>query len=33
MAKLPKCGVMGVSCDEYLKYDIENRREWEEKGI
>lgn len=30
--KLDKCGVFGVSYDEYLNYAMENRREWEEKG-
>lgn len=30
--KLKECGVFGVSCDEYLNYALENRREWENKG-
>eukprot|EP00934_Nitzschia_sp_Nitz4_P003961 Nitzschia sp. Nitz4//scaffold12_size214221//115151//118977//NITZ4_001505-RA/size214221-processed-gene-0.161-mRNA-1//-1//CDS//3329535035//3951//frame0 len=30
--KLDKCGVFGVSYDEYLTYAIENRKEWEQKG-
>jgi hypothetical protein len=32
MAKLSTCGVIGVSCNEYLKYALENRREWEKGG-
>jgi hypothetical protein len=30
--KLKICGVFGVSSDEYLKYAIENRREWAVRG-
>lgn len=30
--KLKECGVFGVSCDEYLNYALENRREWKMKG-
>jgi len=30
--KLKKCGIFGVSIDEYLNYALENRREWEMKG-
>jgi len=30
--KLKECGVFGVSSDEYLRYALENRREWESKG-
>ncbi len=30
--KLKECGVFGVSCDEYLNYALENRREWANKG-
>ena len=30
--KLKECGVFGVSCDEYLNYAEQNRREWEERG-
>lgn len=30
--KLKDCGVFGVSCDEYLNYALENRREWAMKG-
>lgn len=30
--KLEKCGIFGVSSDEYLNYALENRREWEIKG-
>uniref|UniRef100_A0A7S2Y8F3 PDEase domain-containing protein n=1 Tax=Entomoneis paludosa TaxID=265537 RepID=A0A7S2Y8F3_9STRA len=30
--KLEKCGVFGVSSDEYLNYAKENRKEWEIKG-
>lgn len=30
--KLKECGVFGVSSGEYLKYAIENRRQWEEQG-
>jgi 3'5'-cyclic nucleotide phosphodiesterase len=30
--KLKECGVFGVSCDEYLNYALENRREWASKG-
>jgi hypothetical protein len=29
---LSKCGVFGVSSDEYLEYALANRREWELKG-
>lgn len=31
--KLFKCGVFGVSSDEYLNYALINRREWERKGV
>ena len=30
--KLSRCGVFGVSCDEYLNYAQQNRFEWEERG-
>jgi hypothetical protein len=30
--KLKDCGVFGVSSDEYLKYALENRREWSSHG-
>jgi len=30
--KLRDCGVFGVSCDEYLSYAENNRKEWEAKG-
>jgi len=30
--KLEKCGIFGVSSDEYLNYALENRSEWEIKG-
>lgn len=30
--KLFKCGVFGVSSDEYLNYALHNRKEWETKG-
>jgi 3'5'-cyclic nucleotide phosphodiesterase len=30
--KLSKCGVFGVSCDEFLDYANDNRLEWELKG-
>jgi 3'5'-cyclic nucleotide phosphodiesterase len=30
--KLSKCGVFGVSCDEFLDYANDNRLEWEIKG-
>jgi hypothetical protein len=30
--KLEKCGIFGVSSDEYLNYALENHREWEMKG-
>lgn len=30
--KLKKCGVFGVSSDEYLNYAEKNRREWEIRG-
>jgi hypothetical protein len=30
--KLAVCGIFGVSSDEYLKYALENRREWSVKG-
>jgi hypothetical protein len=30
--KLAKCGVFGVSSDEYLNYAIANRNEWERQG-
>jgi len=31
--KLKECGVFGVSCDEYLGFALENRLEWEVKGV
>ena len=31
--KLKDCGVFGVSSDEYLNYALQNRAEWEEKGM
>ena len=31
--KLKKCGVFGVSSDEYLNYALKNRAEWEERGV
>lgn len=31
--KLKECGVFGVSCDEYLGFALENRLEWEMKGV
>ena len=30
--KLFKCGVFGVSSDEFLNYALINRKEWEKKG-
>jgi len=30
--KLKDCGVFGVSSDEYLKYAVSNRNEWESRG-
>jgi len=30
--KLKKCGVFGVSSDEYLNYALKNRKEWEDRG-
>jgi class 3 adenylate cyclase len=30
---LEESNVFGVSCDEYLAYALENRREWEVKGL
>ena len=30
--KLNKCGVFGVSSDEYLNYALQNRAEWEARG-
>jgi len=30
--KLKNCGVFGVSCDEYLSYALQNRKEWESRG-
>jgi len=30
--KLKECGVFGVSCDEYLQYAENNRREWVSRG-
>ena len=30
--KLKKCGVFGVSSDEYLNYAMNNRQEWEARG-
>ncbi|KAL7569745.1 hypothetical protein ACA910_005691 [Epithemia clementina (nom. ined.)] len=29
---LKKCGVFGVSSDEYLNYALQNRQEWEDRG-
>ena len=31
--KLKECGVFGVSSAEYLNYALENRDEWERKGV
>ena len=31
--KLKDCGVFGVSSDEYLNYALQNRQEWEVKGL
>ena len=31
--KLKECGVFGVSSDEYLQYALQNRKEWELKGM
>jgi hypothetical protein len=31
--KLKKCGVFGVSSDEYVNYAMKNRDEWEATGI
>jgi hypothetical protein len=31
--KLKECGVFGVSSDEYLSYALQNRKEWEERGL
>lgn len=31
--KLKECGVFGVSSDEYLNYALQNRDEWEERGV
>jgi len=31
--KLKDCGVFGVSSDEYLNYAMQNRQEWEVKGL
>jgi len=31
--KLKECGVFGVSSDEYLNYALQNRNEWEERGL
>jgi class 3 adenylate cyclase len=31
--KLHDCGVFGVSYHEYLNYAVENRNEWERKGV
>lgn len=31
--KLSECGVFGVSSDEYLNYALQNRNEWEKKGL
>jgi len=30
---LKDCGVFGVSSDEYLNYAMQNRQEWEVKGL
>ena len=30
--KLKECGVFGVSCDEYLQYAENNRKEWVARG-
>jgi hypothetical protein len=30
--KLKECGVFGVFSDEYLKYAINNKNEWERRG-
>ena len=30
--KLKKCGVFGVSSDEYLNYALTNRQEWQDRG-
>mmetsp|Transcript_94 Transcript_94/g.267 ORF Transcript_94/g.267 Transcript_94/m.267 type:complete len:1155 (-) Transcript_94:417-3881(-) len=30
--KLKRCGVFGVSSDEYLNYAIKNRQEWQDRG-
>ena len=30
--KLYECQVFGVSCDEYMNYALENRKNWESKG-
>lgn len=30
--KLKECGVFGVSCDEYLQYAQNNRKEWVSRG-
>jgi hypothetical protein len=30
--KLQDCQVFGVLSDEYLRYAVSNRKEWEEKG-
>jgi hypothetical protein len=30
--KLQTCGVIGVSCDEFLDFANDNRMEWESKG-
>jgi class 3 adenylate cyclase len=31
--KLKDCGVFGVSSDEYLNYAMQNRQEWEDRGL
>jgi hypothetical protein len=31
-SKLRECQVFGVSCDEFLDFATENRKEWEVKG-
>mmetsp|Transcript_93 Transcript_93/g.261 ORF Transcript_93/g.261 Transcript_93/m.261 type:complete len:1214 (-) Transcript_93:30-3671(-) len=30
--KLKRCGVFGVSSDEYLNYALKNRQEWQDRG-
>jgi len=31
--KLKDCGVFGVASDEYLNYAVQNRQEWEVRGM